>query len=64
MKSPEEYRLIINEQKTTFNNLLDEFFSYFPFYFRLPINFFRGLINKGFYDPIYFLYCYNILLIS
>ena len=43
------------------NNFFDEVFSYLPWYFRLPINFFRNLINKGLNsDPIYFLYCYLI----
>ena len=32
MKSPEEYRLIINEQKTTFNNLLDEIVNSYPLF--------------------------------
>lgn len=32
MKSPEEYRLIINEQKRSFNNLLDEVVNSFPLF--------------------------------
>lgn len=59
-QSYEDQRKIKEGFGDPINNLLDEFFSYFPFYFRLPINFFRGLINKGFSDPVYFLYCYVI----
>ena len=32
MKSPEEYRLIINSQKTSFNNLLDEIVNSYPLF--------------------------------
>lgn len=51
------------QQKGPINSLIDEILSYFPFYFRMPIKFFRSLLEKSFDDPMYLVYTYGIFCI-
>lgn len=52
------------ERKGTINAIIDEILSYFPFYFRYVINFFRMFIEKGLSgDLFYFVYLWGIFVI-
>lgn len=52
-----------NHDKNFIDKFLDEILSYFPFYFRLPINFFRSLLEKVGEDPMYLVYTYGLFVI-
>ena len=53
----------ISKEKNMITKLIDEILSYFPFYFRWPINFFRRFIENSWDDPMNLVYVYIIFVL-
>lgn len=52
------------ENKGKVSQVIDEFLSYFPWYFRSVVNFFRMFIEKGLNgDLFYFIYLFGIFVV-
>ena len=66
VKLTKKYKENFSETESTgkLNEIIDEFLSYFPFYFRGVVNFFRMFIDKGMSgDLFYFVYLFGIFVI-